>query len=151
MSKTRCKPSTLMLALGLIAPLCSNAADFCIAVNGGFGQGGTSFVGKGFTVPAAGACRPWSGLTKTASSVIAIASGTGCLSSDGKVLELSISSTDPAYLGLGVIGSDHIRLCPAGPAACPIGGGSAVGAFSNGAAAKQTCTSKLLKLPAIHD
>jgi hypothetical protein len=145
------RPSHVMLMLGLIAPLSSNAANFCIATNGGFGNGGSSFVGIGFVLPAAGLCVPWSGLTKTASSVIAIATGTGCRSTDGKVLELTISSTDPAFLGSGVIGSDHIKFCPAGAATCPFGGGTGTGTFSNGSAARQTCTTSLVKLPALHD
>jgi hypothetical protein len=147
----RFKPSYLMLTLGLIAPLCGNAADYCIKVNNGFGQGGTSFIGKGFALPAAGACQRWSGFAKTASSVIAISTGTGCRSSDGKVLELTISSTDPSYLGSGVVASDHIKFCPGGTTNCPIGGGSAVGLLSNGPAKPQTCTATLLNLPAIHD
>jgi hypothetical protein len=145
------RPSHVMLMLGLIAPLSSNAANFCIAANGGFGNGGSSFVGIGFVLPAAGLCVPWSGLTKTASSVIAIATGTGCRSTDGKVLELTVSSTDPAFLGSGVIGSDHIKFCPAGAATCPFGGGTGTGTFSNGSAARQTCTTSLVKLPALHD
>ena len=145
------RPSHVMLMLGLIAPLSSNAASFCIATNGGFGNGGSSFVGIGFVLPAAGLCVPWSGLTKTASSVIAIATGTGCRSTDGKVLELTISSTDPAFLGSGVIGSDHIKFCPAGAATCPFGGGTGSGTFSNGSAVRQTCTTALVKLPALHD
>lgn len=145
------RPSHVMLMLGLIAPLSSNAANFCIATNGGFGNGGSSFVGIGFVLPAAGLCLPWSGLTKTASSVIAIATGTGCRSTDGKALELTISSTDPAFLGSGVIGSDHIKFCPAGAATCPFGGGTGTGTFSNGSAVRQTCTAALVRLPAIHD
>lgn len=147
----RFKPSHLMLTLGLIAPLCSNAADYCIAVNNGFGQGGTSFIGKGFALPKAGLCLPWSGFLKTASTVVAISTGTGCVSTDGKVLELTIASTDPSYLGSGVIGSDHIRFCPAGTSGCPFGGGTAVGTFSNGPAKAQTCTPTLYKLPSTHD
>ena len=147
----RFKPSPLMLMLGLIAPLCSNAADYCIKVNNGFGNGGTSFIGKGFALPAAGACQPWSGFAKTASSVIAISAGTGCRSSDGKVLELTISSTDPAYLGSGVISSDHIKLCPGGTSNCPIAGVARAGLLSNGPASPQSCTSNLVKLPALHD
>lgn len=147
----RFKSSHLMLILGLTAPLCSNAADYCIAVNNGFGQGGTSFIGKGFTLPTAGRCLPWSGFVKTATSVIAISTGTGCRSTDGKVVEFTISSTDPEYLGSGVIGSDHIRFCPGGTSTCPFGAGNAVGAFSNGPANAQTCTSTLYKLPSTHD
>jgi hypothetical protein len=145
------KPSHVMLVLGLIAPLSSNAANFCIATNGGFGNGGSSFVGIGFVLPAAGLCVPWSGFTKTASTVIAISTGTGCRSTDGKVLELTISSTDPAFLGSGVIGSDHIKFCPGGAATCPFGGGSGSGTFSNGSAVRQVCTTSLVRLPALHD
>lgn len=149
---TRFKPSHLMLMLGLaVVPLCSNAADYCIATNGGFGKGGTSFIGKNFVLPAAGVCAPWSGFAKTATTVIAISAGTGCRSSDGKVLELTISSTDPAYLGSGNASSDHIKLCPAGATGCPIGGGTGVGLLSNGPAKPQSCTATLLKLPALHD
>ena len=138
----RIKPTHVMFVLGLVAPLCSNAADFCIATNGGFGKGGSTFVGKNFVLPAAGLCVPWSGFTKTASSVIAISAGTACRSTDGKSLEL---------LGSGTIGSDHIKFCPAGASTCPYGGGTGTGTFSNGSAARQTCTTALLKLPAIHD
>ena len=69
---TLIKPSHVMLMLGLVAPLCSNAADFCIATNGGFGNGGSSFIGKGFALPAGGAWLPWWGLTKNASSLIGL-------------------------------------------------------------------------------
>jgi len=144
------KPSYAMLILGLMAPL-ANAADYCIATGGGYGNGGSSFIGKGFTLPAAGACAPWSGFVKTASTVIAISSGAGCRSSDGKSLELTISSTDPAYLGLGVASADHIKFCPGGATGCPYGGGTGSGTFSNGSAKAQTCTAALIKLPAIHD
>ena len=145
------KPSRVMLMLGLIAPLCGHAADFCIATNGGFGNGGSTFIGKGFVLPAAGLCAPWAGFTKTASTVIAISAGTGCRSTDGKSLELSISSTDPSFLGSGTIGSDHIRFCPGGASTCPYGGGSGSGTFSNGSARLQTCTTALVRFPALHD
>lgn len=145
------KPSYVMLTLGLLAPLCSHATDTCIAVNGGFGKGGSSFIGKGFVLPAPGSCLPWSGFMKTASSVIGISTGAGCRSSDGKSLELTISTTDPSFLGSGTIGSDHIKYCPGGASTCPYGGGSGTGTFSNGAAKAQTCTTTLLSFPAIHD
>jgi hypothetical protein len=119
-------------------------------VNGGFGNGGTSFVGKGFSVPAAGLCKAWTGYLKTASSVIANSTGSGCVSNDGKVLTLTILSTDPPFLGAGVIAVDHIRLCPGGASGCPLGGGKDSGTFG-GPAAKQTCTTSLLNLPALHD
>ena len=146
----RLKTPHLMLLLGLLAPACASA-HLCIRVNGGFGNGGTSFIGKGFTLPAAGLCRPWAGFTKTASSVIVNSTGAGCLSSDGKVLTLTVFSTSPSWFGPGGFGSDHIRLCPAGVTGCPIGGGTDSGSFGPGPAARQTCTTSLLRLPAIHD
>ena len=62
----RFKTSHLLLMVGLIAPIPSYAANFCIKVNGGFGSGGSSFVGKGFALPTAGNCKPWAGYVKTA-------------------------------------------------------------------------------------
>jgi hypothetical protein len=146
----RVKTLVRVLSFGLIAPLCASAANYCIKVNGGFGNGGTSFVGKGFAVPAAGACSPWSGFVKTSSTVIANSTGAGCLSSDARVLTLTIFSTDPSWFGPGNFGTDHIRLCPAGVTNCPLGGGSDAGSFS-GPASPQACTTKLLSLPALHD
>lgn len=146
----RFKRAHLFVLLGLIAPVYSFAANYCIAVGGGFGNGGTTFIGTGFAVPAAGSCAPWSGFTKGFSSVILSTSGSGCLSSDGKVLTVSVSSADPSFFGAGQAVSDYIRLCPVGVKSCPIGGGTDLGAFA-GAAAPVTCTTSLLQLPAIHD
>jgi hypothetical protein len=141
----------LIFALAMLAPLCSNAADYCIAANGGFGNGGSSFIGKGFVLPTNGRCLPWSGFVKTASTVLAISSGTGCRSTDGKVFELTVTSTAPSYLGSGVLGVDHIKFCPGGSATCPFGGGSGAGTFSNGPAKAQTCVSTLYSIPSTHD
>jgi hypothetical protein len=141
----------LFLLLGLIAPIYSFAAtNYCIAVGGGFGNGGATFVGTGFAVPAAGSCAHWSGFTKAFSSVILNTSGSGCLSSDGTVLTLSVSSADPSFFGAGQAVFDYIRLCPVGVKNCVIGGGVDFGAFA-GAAVPVTCTTTLLQLPAIHD
>jgi len=125
-------------------------ANYCVAVSGGFGSGGTSFIGKGFSVPSAGNCTPWSGFTKTASSVILITTGTGCTSTNGKVVTLSLFSTDPSWFGAGQSGSDYIQFCPKGVSGCPLGSGQDVGAFS-GTAAPETCTTSLENLPATHD
>jgi len=145
------KRITLGFFLALAAFGQAHAANYCIAVSGGFGKGGTSFVGKGFALPAAGACKPWSGFTKTGSTVVANSTGSGCLSSNGKVFTLTVISTDPSWFGSGQIGSDHIRLCPGGTSGCPIGSGTDVGSFGPGAAVPQTCTSTLLNLPAVND
>lgn len=149
----RIKTHHLVLMIGLVAPIPSYAANYCIKVNGGFGNGGSTFVGKGFAVPAAGACKAWTGYVKTASSVIATSTGAGCLSTDGKVLTLTILSTDPGYLGNGVVASDHIRICPGGSTGCPtgVGIGTDVGNYFGGPAAKTSCTTALLNLPAVHD
>jgi hypothetical protein len=144
------KPLTTKLLSFALAALITGAAhatesNYCIAVGGGFGGGGTSFIGKGFAVPAEGNCVPWSGFTKTASTVVLISTGTGCLSSNGEVLTVSVSSADPAY-GQG---TDYIQFCPAGVKSCPISG-SDQGYFA-GTAKPETCTTTLLNLPATHD
>ncbi len=142
--------SPLFLLLGLIAPISSFASHYCIEVGGGFGSGGTTFIGTGFAVPGEGSCAPWVGFTKTASSVVLTTNGAGCLSSDGKVLTVSVSSQDPDYFGPGVPHSDYIEFCLPGIKSCPIGSGRDVGEFS-GAAAPVTCTSSLEHLPSYHD
>lgn len=139
----------MLLALGLIAPIYSYASNYCIAVGGGFGSGGTSFIGPGFALPTAGKCKPWSGFTKTASTVVLFSAGTGCLSSDSKVLTFSISNTDPSFLGANSAGWDQIEHCPAGVKSCPIGSGNDQGQFG-GTAAAETCTPTLLRLPSSH-
>jgi hypothetical protein len=147
----RFKRPQLLLLLGLIAPVYSYAADFCIAVGGGFGGGGTSFIAIDFTLPAAGICTPWAGFTKTATSVILITSGTACTSSSGSVLTVSVSSADPENLGAGKLGSDYIQLCRNGGTDCAASAGSDQGAFAGSPAEKQACTAALLKLPPTHD
>jgi hypothetical protein len=119
-------------------------AAICIATEGGFGTGGTTFVGPSFAVPAGGGCSPWSGFTKTASTVVLTTSGAGCLSSDGKKLTLSVSSADPSYLGAGSIASDYIQLTRSSTTGS-FTSGSDQGYF-NGSAVQVTCTSSLLQL-----
>jgi|HubBroStandDraft_5_1064220.scaffolds.fasta_scaffold266137_1 hypothetical protein len=145
----RFKTSYLFLALGIIAPMPTFAANFCIAVSGGFGNGGTSFIAPSFTVPASNGCKSWSGFTKTAATVVATAIGTGCLSNSGKVLEFSILNTDPANFGTGVTFQDQVRLCPKSVTDCPVSGEDQ-GHFS-GSAAEETCTASLLHYPTYHD
>ena len=67
--------------------------DFCVAVNGGFGNGGTTFIGKGFVQPANNTCKPWSGIMKHATTVVGFSTGAGCTSSDGKVLTITLMTT----------------------------------------------------------
>jgi hypothetical protein len=135
---------------GLIAPIYAYANPYCIAVNGGFGNGGTSFVARNFAMPDPSKCTPWTGYTKTSATVIFTTTGTMCASDDGSVLTLSVSSADPDFLGVGQIASDYIRLCPDSVTSCPIGGGQDVG-YNTGSAAPQDCTDALLDLPTFHD
>lgn len=146
----RFKPLYLSLALGLIAaPVSSFAGSFCIAVGGGFGHGGSTFVAPSLTFPAKNGCQPWSGFTKTASTVILATSGDACLSSNGLVMTVSVSSADPLFLGGGKAVWDYIRLTRSSTTV-GFSGGTDVGDF--GGNAKQTsCTSSLLTLPSTHD
>lgn len=149
----RFKKSRVLLLLGVVAPTWGYAADFCIKVNGGFGAGGVSFVGKGFTLPAANTCKPWAGWAKTGTTVIWATTGSACMSSNNKVLQLTLLSTNPSWFGAGIVSSDHIRICPTGTTACPVASGVGVDAsnFNQGPAAQQTCTANLTNLPAVHD
>lgn len=148
----RFKTPHLFLLLGLIAPVCSYAANYCIAVGGGFGSDGTSFIAIDFAVPAAGSCAPWSGFTKTESTVILMTTGSACTSSYGRVLTVSVFSTDPQFLGMGApAAADYIQLCSNGGTGCPVGAGSDQGGVGSGTATAETCTAKLLKLPPTHD
>jgi hypothetical protein len=141
--------ATTMLA-GMIGAPVYATAPFCIAVNGGFGNGGTSFVARGFDLPQPSHCTPWSGYTKTSATVILTTFGTACASDDGSVLTVSVASADPSYLGSGTLVSDYIRVCPDSVTSCPIGGGVDSG-YITGGAAQQDCTDALLDLPVFHD
>ena len=141
---------SLLLALTLAAPASSFATEhYCIATSGGFGNGGTTFIATGFAVPSEGSCSPWAGFTKTADTVVLSTSGAGCLSSDGKVLTVSVSSIDPDFLGINTPGWDYIRLSRS----------SSKGSFTSGTDNGQfggsadaiSCTSSLENLPSSHD
>jgi hypothetical protein len=141
---------TTMTGLAALMAAPVYATPYCIAVGGGFGNGGTTFVARNYTQPSVSSCTPWTGYTKTASTVILTTSGTACLSDNGQVLTVSVSSADPSYLGAGTIVSDYIQLCPAGISHCPLGQGTDIGYFS-GTANSETCTSALSQLPPTHD
>jgi hypothetical protein len=115
-----------------------------VAVNGGFGSGGTTFVGPQFAVPGGGKCAPWSGFTKTATTVVLMTSGVACLSTDQKKLTMSVSSADPDYLGAGNTAGDFVQLTRTGTTGS-FSTGSDVGEFA-GNADQISCTSSLLQL-----
>ena len=140
--------SLLVLSL-LLGPVHSFAAEtYCIAVSGGFGHGGTTFVARNFSMPGESQCTPWSGYTKTASTVILTTSGTSCLSSDSKALTVSVSSADPSFLGAGQFAGDYIQLSRGD--ATEQFSGQDYGYFT-GSAEPVSCTSDLLTLPSTHD
>jgi hypothetical protein len=113
-------------------------------------NGGTTFVARNFSLPGEGKCTPWSGYTKTASTVILTTSGTSCLSSDSKALTVSVSSADPSYLGVGQLASDYIQLSR-GNSTEPFTGED-TGQFAlPGSAETVTCTSDLLNLRSLRD
>ena len=143
----RPKIAHLFLLLGLIAPVHSFAeAHYCVAVNGGFGNGGTTFIGLGFSVPAEGKCTPWSGFTKAESTVILTANGVGCLSSDGKALSISVFNADPSFFAQP--DAEFIQLTREDSKE-PFKGQDT--GYFGGSAEPVSCTSSLLHLPSSHD
>lgn len=125
---------------------------FCVNVAGGPANGGATFVGQGYSLPPNGACKAWSGFMKTGSTVVGFSSGSGCTSSNGKVFTATLSTSNPSFFGPGKSISDHIQLCTAGAAGCPVGATQFdSGSFFNGTAERVSCTSTMLQLPAVHD
>ena len=141
----------LISLLGLI-PLQSFAAvpHMCIATGGGFGHGGTTFIGSNFTLPTQGNCAPWAGFTKTASTVILTTNGTACLSTDGKVLTVSLMHADPSFFGPGQVRADYLRMTRTS-LSVGFSAGQDFGTFGGGSVNTLTCTTALLQLPATHD
>lgn len=136
------------------APRNARATDFCVAVNGGFGRPalGQTFVGKGFTPPTKGTCKPWAGIMKSETTVVWTSTGAACLSDDGKLLTITLRSTDPASLGSESI-TDHIQLCPlASTSGCLFAFGQFdEGSQYSGPAAPVTCTTAVTSIPSQHD
>jgi hypothetical protein len=149
----RFKAASLLLLLGVVAPMQTFAAapaqaPYCIAVGGGFGNGGSTFVARNFSLPEASKCSPWTGYTKTSATVIFITNGTACLSSDSKALTVSVSSQDPAFLGSGSLAADYIFMTRTS-ATEPFSGEDQ--GYLAGGAEPTSCTADLLTLPAYHD
>jgi hypothetical protein len=149
----RFKAAYLLVLLGLVAPMQSFAAapaeaPYCIATSGGFGNGGSTFVARNFSMPEANKCSTWTGYTKTASTVILTTSGTACLSGDSTTLTVSVSSQDPDFLGVGSVAADYIRMTRTS-ATDPFSGEDQ--GYLMGAADPVSCTNDLLTLPAYHD
>jgi hypothetical protein len=144
------KTPHLFLLLGLVAPIQSFAAEqpYCIAVGGGLGDGGTTFVARNFSFPGEGKCTTWSGYTKY-SSVILTSTGVACLSSDSTALTVSVSSNDPAWLNTLPPVNDYIQLKRLDPTQ-PFKGEDAGQFALPGESWPVTCTSDLLDRPSSH-
>jgi hypothetical protein len=149
----RFKAAHLFVLLSLVAPMQGFAAapgpaPYCIATGGGFGNGGSTFVARNFSMPEANKCTPWTGYTKTSATVIFTTSGTACLSGDSTALTVSVSSADPDFLGVGTLAADYIRMTRTS-ATDPFSGSDQ--GYLMGAADPVSCTADLLTLPAYHD
>jgi hypothetical protein len=145
-------------AAGLIGSVEAGTTPYCIAVNGGFGNGGTTFVARDFTIPGTNQCSPWAGYTKTAGTVVLNTSGSACLSEDGHVLTVGVSSFNPNWTG-GAFAPDYIQICPTGVKCTsadksvdnqPLAGNGIDLGFFGGSAEEITCTPSLLTLPNSH-
>jgi hypothetical protein len=107
-------------AFALMLPGLSSAQDFCITV----GASSYVLVGKGFTVPGAGTCKPWTGFNSQGNSN-APSAGTACTSSNAKIMALTITTTFPDFTNFFLdsiklpfpskIGTDlNVKLAPTG-------------------------------------
>jgi hypothetical protein len=148
----RFKTSFMVLALGLTTPINAYAAGFCVAVNGGFDHGGYTYIAPDFTLPAKNHCEAWAGFVKTGATVILNSHGSGCVSNNGAVLDLSIFSTDPDFVGTSpsTVTYNSIKLCLTSCAFTSQDRGSNSSGLGGGIAEKVPCTG-LLKLPENHD
>jgi hypothetical protein len=82
-------------AILVFAPGVAGAKNYCI---GGFANSTYILVGIGFTLPAKGTCKTWTGLT-TQNDFNSPSAGTGCTSSDGTELSLTITTSVPQNAG----------------------------------------------------
>jgi len=93
---TRLRAGLLGFAVILIfGPGVAGATNYCIS---GFPNSTYILVGLGFTVPAKGTCKTWTGLT-TQNDFNSPSAGTGCTSSDGSELSLTITTSVPQNSG----------------------------------------------------
>jgi hypothetical protein len=147
-----------VVAVGLIGSVEAGTAPFCIAVGGGFGNGGTTFVARQFQIPVANQCSPWAGYTKTSSTVVLNTSGSACLSDDGHVLTVGVSSVNPNWTG-GQYAPDYIQICLESVHCTsadrsvenqPLAGNGIDLGFFGGSAEEIKCTESLLTLPNSH-
>ena len=131
--------------LGLVAIFISAqgvalAKNYCIS---GFPNSNPYIlVGVGFTVPAKGTCKAWTGLT-TQNSFNSPSAGAGCTSSDGKELSLTITTSVPQNAGHIEIDSITLSLpTQTGESNSTNIKGGVVTSFSASGISGGTCTGK---------
>jgi hypothetical protein len=118
-------------AFALMLPGLSSANDFCITVGSTY-----VLVGKGFTVPLPGTCKPWTGFNSQGNSN-APSAGTACTDSSRKNMALTITTTFPDFTNFFLdsiklpfpskVGTDlNVKLAPTGNIVSNV---SAVGAY----------------------
>lgn len=141
-----------LLLLALL-PTCGFATEshYCIAADGGWPGGGTTYIAPNFPLPAVGTCGPWQGFAKTAGTVVVFSYGTGCLSNDGKALTVAVTSQNPNWINGSNNGNDYIVLERSEDKGS-FTSGSDTGAlvFGTSSATPVTCTATLLELPSSH-
>jgi hypothetical protein len=84
-----------LAAILVFRPGVAGAKNYCI---GGFANSTYILVGVGFTLPAKGTCKTWTGLT-TQNDFNSPSAGTGCTSSNGTELSLTITTSVPQNAG----------------------------------------------------
>jgi hypothetical protein len=82
-------------AILVFAPGVAEAKNYCIS---GFASSSYVLVGIGFTLPAKGMCKTWTGLTMQ-NDLNSPSAGTGCTSSNGTELSLTITTSVPQNAG----------------------------------------------------
>jgi hypothetical protein len=126
----------------------SQAGDYCITFDG---ISGVAVVGRGFTIPAKGKCKVWTGFTGGSLVTQNIPSGgAGCTSSDKSHLSLTYTISNPEAGGFVVIDSVTLSL-PAQTGTdveTTITGGSTPTSNSF-AVTGSNCTSQHIPVPAV--
>src|SRR5271167_2678674 len=125
-----------LAAILILAPGVAGAKNYCI---GGFPNITYILVGQGFTVPAKGACKTWTGFTPQL-NLNSPSQGTGCTSSDGSHLSLTLTTSFPESAGFIEIDSITLSL-PAqtgGTNSITISGGT-ITPFSGSTIAGEPC------------
>ncbi len=140
---------------GLMAPVFATQAPYCVALDGGFLNGGASVVARNFEFPEQSKCSTFQGYTKSNATVVFQTNGNLCLSDDGQVVTVLITSADPSFSGFTngsdlPVKHDYLRFCANGSGTCIFGGGVDFGTLGT-TAEHQDCTDILLDLPAYHD